>query len=346
MDAPKKTIELDGRRYDAETGKPLDGKAADPANKPAKVIHDMVGPDRPPSPLMQAMKPKPAKPARHLRHRAQSTPAISRKPQRSSTLMRPAVSKPVHKAKAGNQKPLSLAASINKKRLSRAKAVAKSDKIKRFHHTLKPASAIKPRAEKLAVKEQNLPSTEPKRQEAGNDWPILDQFEKAVQEASSHLETFADNAVRRKNRKLSYVFITLAIILVAGFSAYALIPSAKIKMAGNKAGFQANLPNSPSGFGLSDPIQADYGKVTLSYKSRTDDKGFKLTQAPSQWNSQALISNFLSSHQDYQTVRGGGRTIYTYENSNATWVDGGIWYKVEGNVHLSNDQLLKLADSL
>jgi hypothetical protein len=182
-----------------------------------------------------------------------------------------------------------------------------------------------------------------------HEWPVIDQFERAMQEASSHLETFVDTAAAaKKKRTFAYASVSLFAMVLIGLGAYQALPLAKIKLAGNKAGFVASLPKySPSGYGMADP-KADYGKVVLPYKSRTDNsKDFSIVQEPSKWNSQALISDFLvTTNKKFQTVKGGGHTIYTYNGSNATWVDGGIWYKLEGNANLSQDQLVKIADGL
>jgi hypothetical protein len=210
---------------------------------------------------------------------------------------------------------------------------------------------VRPRPEKVQSKPATHNSIVIKKpaQQQHHEWPVIDQFEKAMQEASSHLETFVDTAAKaKKKRKFAYVSVSIFTMVLIGLGAYQALPLAKIKLAGNKAGFAASLPKySPSGYGMSDP-KADYGKVVLPYKSRTDNtKDFSIVQEPSKWNSQALISDFLvTTNKKFQTVKGGGHTIYTYDGSNATWVDGGIWYKLEGNASLSQDQLVKIANGL
>ena len=60
-----------------------------------------------------------------------------------------------------------------------------------------------------------------------------------------------------------------------------------------------------------------------------------------------LLDNYVSvSNRDYQTKEEKGRTVYIYDDSNATWVDGGIWYQIEGDSSLSSDQLLNIVASM
>jgi hypothetical protein len=72
-----------------------------------------------------------------------------------------------------------------------------------------------------------------------------------------------------------------------------------------------------------------------------------LSQRSSEWNSDALVQNFVAtSRRAYQSYQDNGKTIYIYEGNNATWVDGGVWYQIEGNASLNSDQLLRIAKSL
>lgn len=359
MSSPK-TIEINGVKYNAATGNLLAdevGAISTDTEKFTEYIEALenlpIRDHRPKS------SPAPNKARKTRRHPVRISD-VKRRPQKSSTLMRPAVKKPTIKSEAtATQKPKPLIRlPDNKERERRAKHVPKSKKITRFHFAqpdddrvnVRVMHDIKPRV----PKQQSRPAANnsiiiAKTQQQAHEWPVIDQFEKAMQEASSHLETFIDTTARaKKKRKFAYASISLFALVLLGLGAYQALPLAKIKMAGDKAGFAASLPKySPSGYGMADP-QADYGKVTLPYKSRTDNsKDFQIVQEPSKWNSQALISDFLvTSNKKYQTIKGGGRTIYTYDNSDATWVDGGIWYKLEGNASLSQDQLVKIANGL
>jgi hypothetical protein len=140
----------------------------------------------------------------------------------------------------------------------------------------------------------------------------------------------------------------LALLIVTGFVSYQQIPSLALRVAATRAGVHAQLPSyQPSGFSLKGPIAYTPGEVSLNYKSNSDSRNFKVIQRTSAWNSEALLNNFVTSkQQSYQTYQANGRTIYIYDGNNATWVDGGVWYQVEGKADLSSDQLLRIANSL
>jgi hypothetical protein len=121
-----------------------------------------------------------------------------------------------------------------------------------------------------------------------------------------------------------------------------------MKVAAARAGFSASMPGySPSGFAFKGPVQYSAGQVVVSFKSNTDDRNFKLTQQTSSWSSDSLLNNYVAAGgKEYQTYQDRGRTIYIYDGSNATWVNGGVWYQIEGNADLSSDQLVRIASSL
>jgi hypothetical protein len=70
-------------------------------------------------------------------------------------------------------------------------------------------------------------------------------------------------------------------------------------------------------------------------------------QKQSTWDSTALHDNFVAAKNgSYQTIQSAGRTIYTYGNGNATWVNSGVWYQVTSNGSLKMNDLVNLANSM
>ncbi len=59
----------------------------------------------------------------------------------------------------------------------------------------------------------------------------------------------------------------------------------------------------------------------------------------------SLTNHVLTNKQPFQTFQDAGKTIYIYEDSKATWVNGGVWYQINGNASLTSDQLLRIANS-
>jgi hypothetical protein len=104
---------------------------------------------------------------------------------------------------------------------------------------------------------------------------------------------------------------------------------------------------TPSGFKVENPIQYQKGLVSVKYTSASDDRSYHITQQQSDWNSESLLKEFVEQQGKVsQTLQLKGKTIYIYDGNNATWVDGGIWYQVESEDALNNDQLLKIVNSL
>jgi hypothetical protein len=195
---------------------------------------------------------------------------------------------------------------------------------------------------------------------SSNQTQIADRIkslEQAVQNGTAHLQKLEKNTVKKagllsrvgfRNKFANVAAMSFAFLLLAGFFTYQNIAALEMKVAATKSGVEARMPGyKPSGYGLAGTVKSEPGKVTVGFVSRTDSsKNFTVTQQASNWNSSSLLANHVSTNnRPYQSFQDGGKTIYIYDNSNATWVDKGIWYQVEGNAQLSSDQLLRIANS-
>lgn len=342
------TIELNGQRYDA-----LTGKVVSDASQNTKTSRKNEGP-------------------KHLdgftrRSRASLPPAatVHNKTERSRTLMRTTVKKPVHhKISAKSAAPAatlpkaiqgtSLPELIKPERALRAEHTAKSRLISRF-------GATAPNVKTAIVPVKPAPDAHATPAPAGKSKPhaqkAADPFQALLNQASSHTQPYAKkprahhkvaHALRVKPGTVLLSGSALAVLMVGGFLAYRQIPSLALQVASTKAGIKAALPGyQPAGFSLKGPIAYNPGEVSINYNSNSDERNFKVVQRASQWNSDALLNNFVAeTNKTYQTYQANGRTIYIYDGSNATWVDGGIWYQIQGKSSLSSDQLLRIANSL
>jgi hypothetical protein len=322
---PKQIIEINGKKYDAQTGHLIGAPTAQPQAKPAKTPAPGVALDG----FVRSHATRKAHKPLH-------------KGQKSKTLMRPAVRKPAietQEAKPKVKKP-------GDYRLSRAKNTPKSHKISRFNSQSHAASKVTKKASALpvATPKHHLPNPQ------NIISPTVEHFEKAMHEASSHLETYSP-AKNPKTRRAAIASLACVGLLALGVLAYQIMPLAKVKYAGTRAGFSASLPQyNPAGFGLNGDIAAGPGEVTLTYSSRTDDKNYKIKQSPSNWNSQSLEANFVAPNygvNNYLEYPLQGKNIYiSNDNTKATWVDGGVWYQIEGTASLTNDQLQRIVNSL
>lgn len=369
----KNIIELNGKRYDALTGKML---AAAPQPKPAAhhtpnrnsaAGHVLDGVSRHPTTTPSSLSP----------HRLPAHQVTHHIPERSKTLMRTAVKKPGLSASkpwqpAGNtsatqstgkspeETPGShynlLGSAINPLRAQRAKAVQKSGHISKYGSVATDSLPAATKTELLHVRPAPSAHPRPGHVPAASA-AAPDPFKHALQHAHSHQQPAhkrpkLHHRTARKlgltSRALSVVSGSLAILLLTGFFAYQNMPNLAMRVAARQAGFSATLPDyRPAGFTMRRSIQHQPGQVTISFRSNSDDRSYSVTQRASNLNSDALLDNFQASgSRSYQTFQDKGKTIYVYDDSNATWVSGGVLYEIAGDSALSNDQLLRIAASL
>lgn len=357
MSAKSTTIELNGKRYDARTGKVLSAHktVASGAKEIVKPVAKQPGIAIDGFTRRKTATPRP-KAAAH---------SIHRKTEKSKTLMRTTVKKPTAKAatkpQVRHRPPQASHMDINPKRATRAKTVQKSTLVSRFGV---PQKAVKPITTTLPV--QPEPTAPPLSILTEHHKPTLPvakktshqkTFQKAIDGATSHSQPKAKKTTKRQRlsrklrvstRAVNIAAASLATVLLAGFIAYQNVPNLSMRVAATRAGVNGTLPDyQPAGFSLAGPIKYQQGQITLSYSSNSDARQFQVNQKTTNWNSDTLLENFVAVGQKtYQTFQDSGKTIYIYDDNNATWVDGGVWYQIEGKSALSSDQLLRLAASM
>jgi hypothetical protein len=154
-------------------------------------------------------------------------------------------------------------------------------------------------------------------------------------------------AALRPKQLMSFGVVCLSVLVIAGFVALQNQANLTIRYASHKAGITASLPNyRPIGFSVGS-FKYSAGSVAVQYQNQSSGQKFMLTQTASSWDSQALKDNFVASADSgYQVVQSAGRTIYTYGDNNATWVNGGILYKITSDGSLTSNELVDLATSM
>lgn len=339
-------VVINGKRYDAKTGRLLENQ------KPSATPHKQNGPS------LDGFSRRPSTANKVAAH------AIHKKTEKSKTLMRGAVKKPtstkVHATShtaPKHVKPAHAAAHavINHERTARASHVSKSSLISKFgSQPVAPAKDRSPAVAHLPVKHAPVITTHHSAPVSTN---IPNPFARAVENASSHNEKTPKKTTRRHKvaralrispRMVSAGSFVMAGLLLGGFFVYQNIPNLAMRVAATRAGVNASLPGyKPAGFAMNGPIKYSTGKISISYRSTTDNRNFQVTQSNSEWNSEALLENFVAvDRRPYQTYQDKGKVIYIYDDNNATWIDGGVWYQVEGMSSLNSDQLLRIANSL
>lgn len=355
MAQQKNTITINGKVYDTATGKVI-------RSTPAAISVDAI------------VKPKSSVQTKQIAHTPHSViPAqnVHHKTSKSHTLMRHVVQKPTEPvARPSNAKssleskkssPRTVAISklpVSQARLARASQSHQSKLVSHFgsghsHIVVKKQAAVQVQRAPQ-TKTTTVPSHSTNTHQAyHSDKDLL--IDAAMLRAISHEQPKTHLTKRRHKvaHKLGlsprFVSITAAIVtllFIGGFYTYQQMPAMAMKIAASKAGVAAKLPGfHPNGYALDGAVTYAPGQVTFDFRAR-DNRSYRVTQTQSELNSQALASVLgASTNESSSTYQVAGRTVYISDNT-ATWVDNGIWFKVEGRSALSTDQLLKIAASL
>ena len=345
-------IELNGKRYDTTTGKLVDSATkttAKPAPQPRKSTGSVDGIHRQ---KHRTVTPHVA-PKKHVAAPANHT---KRKTQRSQTLMRGAIhAQPIitDTQPAGFLSAQDPRVNIDTQRLQRAKAIHQNKFIGRFEAKATPAmpAAAPPivAAPVVAAPDQTAPQ---------ESVAAPTRLESAIAEATSHEQQSDKHKDRThhkiarkihvKPRTLSIASVAILTLAIGRLVVHQNMPKISFNVAAKRAGVSGAIPAySPAGYHIQKDIGYAPGQVTLTFASNTDSRNYTVTQTKTFWTSESLRENYLETLSiDYQTIQQNGKTVYLY-GSNATWVDAGVWYRVEAkDASLSSIQLTNIINSL
>jgi hypothetical protein len=306
-------------------------------------------------------------PSQQLRHH---------QPSGSKTLMRHAVQKPAPSLKRHTkvqhpsdvlvkQPTISVAPKlssyqIDQKRVRHAQQTPRHDQVRRYAVN---RNALAPRAAATAqAPAVSQPAVRPVHADAAAQTlrqpqtPVAhstDIFEQALARANTHIEQpLTDRQIRRRSRRrahraLSITATALAVALLVGFFGWQQRSALTMRYAASKSGIAAHLPAAkPGGFSVGN-ISYNPGLVATEFINHKTGESFAVVQKQTNWDSNALRDDFVASKsRTYQTIDAAGRTLYTYGDNDATWVDNGIWYQVNTKGSLTTNQLVALALSM
>ncbi len=351
------TVELNGKLYDAKTGQPIARSTPKDTPKPAVArtntggFIDGVRRVKGSKPQLMGTMRAAAKQVAQTAKKPISRPSTSaqkvhKRQQKATVLLRRAV-KPPAKKPAIQAVAAPVAAKPKASPLhERAKQIQKSERISRFGAVRKPLAPIK---REEAVSETKTVAKRPVETVATRKAPVPSRKEQLLAEGLAKAQSHHEHSPKTKSKKRAWHFVVTSVagLLVIGYVVYLQLPNMAMKVAAAKAGFSANLPSyNPGGFRLKGPISYSPGQITIGYRSNTDDREYNITQKKSSWDSESLLSNVVTEKPDYQTYRDHGLTIYVYGGSNATWVNSGVWYTIDGSSQLSAQQIVKIAASM
>lgn len=140
----------------------------------------------------------------------------------------------------------------------------------------------------------------------------------------------------------------LAFVVMAGYIWFNNYPKLAVRIASSKAGFEAGMPGYlPSSYSIDGPISYAPGQIVMNFASPSDNSRVTLAERKTDWDSSSLLENYVSQKSSkYLAVKSQGLTIYVYNGNQASWVNRGVWYTLEGENKLNRDQVVKIASSL
>ncbi|HEY5695622.1 MAG TPA: hypothetical protein VIQ80_02195, partial [Candidatus Saccharimonadales bacterium] len=196
-----------------------------------------------------------------------------------------------------------------------------------------------------AIKEHQQALKTPKPAQVIKNEAIAESLAKAPSHSANHHQV---KAKKRYPRVLSIASASLALLLLGGYFTYLNMPSLSVRVAAAQAGVNATYPSyHPDGYSLNGPVAYSQGQVMMKFASTTGPQNFTVAQAKSNWDSSAVLENYVKTKagDNYITYDEHGLTIYTF-GGNAAWVNGGILYTINGDAPLSGDQIRHIATSM
>jgi len=315
----EKTITINGTVYDAHTGMPL---------------HKVEAPLK--------TQAKPAAPHHAQIHHSQ---AIHHSIQKSQTLNRRVVKKTIAKP----QKVRSIAASPQKspaitKFAPHPTGAAKPVRSMDIGLVAHPMAVKAHKQMEVVAQQKTAPKMSPKPSQIIKQEAVAEALEKAP----SHTAPEKTKRVKKHPRFLSIALASLALLLLGGYFTYLNMPSLSVRVAAAQAGVNASYPEyRPDGYSLNGPVAYTQGEVSMKFASNGGPQNFTVSQAKSNWDSSAVLDNYVKEKagDSYITYNERGLTIYTFDG-NAAWVNGGVLYTITGDAPLSSDQIRRIATSM
>ncbi len=316
---------------------------------------------------------QPEKPKTLMRHVVKK-PKAEMKPAIKTTAPAEMMARPMSTLVKPLEKKLSVT-QVNPVRMGRARHVPKSHHIRRFSENRNAAPVIAvsaPPITSTAVSSTSQPATtrpqqyatRPVRTDFRAAAPIpavaapaqygeakqhsTDIFEAALAHATSHEQKPLQTKRQiNRRRRLANVMAGLgAFLIIAGFIAYLNKPTIELRVASMRAGFSAQMPSyKPTGYALEGGVKSSEGRVAMQFRS--GESTYRITQEASDWNSSTLLDQAAESRgAPSRTIQSKGRTIYIYNDTSATWVNGGVRYEIVGDKSINAGDLVSLATSM
>lgn len=214
--------------------------------------------------------------------------------------------------------------------------------------TAKAAPAITPAPAKIstAIQEDKKPAAPSLSQSIKNQ-----AIDNAMQQDAPKAKRVRNKAKRKASkwqpRFMTIASASLALILLGGYFTYINMPNLSVRVAAVQAGIDASYPQyKPDGYHLKGTVAYEPGQVNMKFSSSAGPY-FEIEQAKSDWDSTALLENYVEENagDNYTITNDRGLTIYSFAGK-TVWVNGGIMYTISGDAPLSGDQIQRMVASL
>ena len=280
-----------------------------------------------------------------------------------------------HKAKTARRR-MQASTTLNRKYVKRPVkntdvmvSVKRSPKVKRFSTPMPAAKKVQEEQPIAPAKTHPMQAAAISKMQARNATPMVSKMtakelkDQAIQKAlasASKTSESSDKVKTKKSKKTTKIHFGLGRVVLALSCAAAAVfaivyfvnlnmPDISMRVAAMQTGIEASYPGYvPRDFSLSD-ITSENGKVVLNFKNTGTGDAFSLTEEQSSWDSNALLANFVKEEygENYSIVREQGLTIYVSGGGDATWVNGGVVYKIDSIAGtLTKKQINAIATSL
>lgn len=159
-----------------------------------------------------------------------------------------------------------------------------------------------------------------------------------------------DSKKKSKNTGIHFGFKRIALATACALVAVCAIvffvnlnaPNISLKVAAMQSGIEASYPAYvPRDYNITD-ITSENGKITLNFRNSSADGAFSLIEERSSWDSNALLNNYVKPTygDNYTLVREQGLALYI-SGSDASWVNGGVVYKLKTTSGTLNKKQIK-----
>lgn len=204
---------------------------------------------------------------------------------------------------------------------------------------------------KMAARQNPVPVTTLTPQERKDQ--AIQQALRRMQSAENTRQDFGEAKAKKQyfwQKKRFAVAAVMAVMSIAvlGYLVSLNLPDLSVRVAAMQAGISNAYPSYvPSNYRLDGLVGEDNGKITMNFKNDLG-KTFTLMEEKSSWDSSAVLANYVKKNwgEDYSVAKGQGLTIYI-SGSKAAWVNGGVFYIVDGEAaELNSSDLHDIAVSL